>query len=305
MMKDDSTALAFNRPVIKDFISVIIPVYNDAPGLERTLLSLRNQTLSDQRYEILVCNDGRFKPVSEVCAYFNVIELTISPNGGSYNARNRGIEESAGEYLAFVDADITVPADWLKSGIQALQSADYVGGPVVIENEQVVTPAHYHDSITGFKANTPGNKHNFFVTANLFVKRKIFEHLGGFDGRLRSGGDNEFGNRVHLSEKFVQSYTETIAVLHPPRDFSDLVKKRIRIAEGKITLNRLYPERYRYRRPPVLKMLFGIFVPPSVSGVRKNFRENPNFSFLRYYFFIWHFKIRVSLRLLPVYLRVN
>jgi glycosyltransferase AglI len=59
-----------------------------------------------------------------------VTEVSIVPNRGSYFARNRGIERAAGEDLAFVDADIVVPEDWLAVGRDALRSAEYVGGPV-------------------------------------------------------------------------------------------------------------------------------------------------------------------------------
>ena len=301
----DFTSITFSKQVKSCFLSVVIPVYKDVKGLEHTLKSLMQQTLRETEYEIIVCNDGGNSSISDICRAYAVQEISITPNRGSYNARNRGVDEAVGEYIAFVDADVTVPEQWLECGKKELQAADYVGGPVIINKEETVTPAQYHDSVTSFKGNEPGNRHNFFVTANLFVRRKVFEKLGGFDERLRSGGDNEFGNRVHRSGLFTQSFSEEIPVLHPPRDFRDLVHKRVRISQGKLLLNRLYPDRYHFRKPSLLKMLVGLFVPPSISGVKRMYSKNENFGFVKYYFFMWHFKIRVNLGLLPVYYEIK
>jgi cellulose synthase/poly-beta-1,6-N-acetylglucosamine synthase-like glycosyltransferase len=145
-------------------------VHKDVKGLEQTLNSIMLQTLPQTLYEIIVCNDGGDKHISEVCRKFTVQDICIIPIQGSYNACNEGIEESAGEYIAFVDADINVPERWLELGVEALKTSDYVGGPVFIQKEQTVTPAKYHESVASFKGNEPGNRHNFFITANLFVK---------------------------------------------------------------------------------------------------------------------------------------
>jgi glycosyltransferase AglI len=297
--------VSFRYRVKRDYTSVIIPVYNDPVGLKETLTSLKHQSIPETQYEIIVCNDGGVEAVSNLCNKYSVREVLITPNKGSYNARNRGIEEAVGDYLAFVDADITVPEHWLECGLMALQSADYVGGPVIINEEEASSPAHYYELVTGFKDNESGYTHQFYVTANLFVKRSVFELIGGFDERLRSGGDNEFGNRVYLSGIYRQNFNRELAVIHPPRGFHSLVKKRVRITEGKMMLNNLYPERYRYEIPSPISLILRTPIPPNIFGVMKTYKKNNHFGLLSYYLFVWRLKIRVTIKLLPILVQHN
>jgi glycosyltransferase AglI len=294
--------VVFGNAVRYGFISVIIPVYNDPEGLSETLSSLRKQTLDRSKFEIIVVNDGALENVSEVCSEFDVAEVKVSPNRGSYNARNRGLEKSSGEYVAFVDADITVPSHWLERGMDELREADYIGGPVKIDRNRVSTPADYYESITAFrdKRSDADNSH-FYVTANLFVKRSVIEVLGGFDQRLRSGGDNEFGRRVNESGRYTQKFSPELSVLHPPRGFRKLVSKRVRIAEGKMMLNRLYPSKYRYRRASIPSLILQILLPPRIGKVRRLYHSDSAFSFVRFYFFVWRFKASVGWKIIRLY----
>jgi glycosyltransferase involved in cell wall biosynthesis len=294
-------AVDFKREVISDFISVIIPVFRDASGLEDTLSSLTEQTIPSSHYEIIVSNDGAGQAISEVCDTYSVREVRSAWNRGSYHARNRGLEEARGQHVAFVDADITLTATWLETGRRALQDADYVGGPVVIPDDQVTTPSAHYERLKGFKTYEEDDHQNFFVTANLFVAREVFETIGGFDERLRSGGDNEFGTRVFRAGQYVQRFDSNLVVFHPPRGYRRLVRKRVRIARGKKALTRLYPERYKYSRPSILKLCRRIVFPPRVSSVRRLYQDNPHFTFLDFYLFCWRFWVEVTLRLLPVY----
>jgi glycosyltransferase AglI len=300
-LTDGIPQVEFSREAVENLVSVVIPVYQDVPGLADTLDSLERQTLPPTEYEIIVSNDGGDPEVSALCEARGVTEVPIVPNRGSYFARNRGIERAAGEYLAFVDADIVVPEDWLAVGRDALRAADYVGGPVRVDEVRATTPAERYEAATGFRGNTPDIRHGFFVTANLFVKRKVFERLGGFDERLRSGGDNEFGRRVARVAEYRQRFEEGLAVLHPPRGYRALVRKAVRVAQGKEMLNRLHPERYHYARPGLGRLVLNVVVPPDPRKVRRTFEPNPHFGFLAFYLFRWRFRVEVSLRLAWMY----
>jgi glycosyltransferase AglI len=294
------------RPSPKEGLaSVVIPVYRDASGLATTLLSLTRQSLPSTRFEVIVANDGADRAVSDICDRYSAKEVLIPENRGSYYARNRGLEQAAGEYIAFVDADITVPERWLEVGCSALGEADYVGGPVIVNEEEAKSPADYYEVLTGFRSNHPDSGHNFFVTANLFVTRRVFEEVGGFDERLRSGGDNEFGTRVFAAGRFSQGFREELAVLHPPRGYRKLVRKRVRIAYGKEILNRLHPERYSYGRLSTSRRILNILIPPNPGHARSFHARSRACSFTAWYLFLWRFKAELALRLLPIYSRVD
>ena len=72
------------------------------------------------------------------------------------------------------------------------------------------------------------NEHKFGVTANLIVKRSVFDQIGMFNPNLMSGGDMEFGQRVY-NEKKKMSYDPSLLVFHEPRDRVQMIKKIHRV----------------------------------------------------------------------------
>ena len=90
-------------------ISVVIPLYNKEREVERALLSVVNQSIAPR--EIIVVDDGSTDGsravVERVMAEYPEarIRLIVQPNGGVSNARNRGISEAQGEFVALLDAD--------------------------------------------------------------------------------------------------------------------------------------------------------------------------------------------------------
>ena len=88
-------------------ISVIIPVYNAENTLKDCLDSVRGQSFRDM--EIICVDDGSTdnspRILSEYAAADGRVRAITKANGGAGSARNRGIDEAKGEYLAFIDAD--------------------------------------------------------------------------------------------------------------------------------------------------------------------------------------------------------
>lgn len=88
-------------------ISVIVPVYNVEKYLERCVKSIVAQTYKD--LEILLIDDGSTDKSGEMCDAFQQTDSRIKAfhkqNGGLSDARNYGIEHSAGEFISFVDSD--------------------------------------------------------------------------------------------------------------------------------------------------------------------------------------------------------
>lgn len=111
----------------QNLISVIIPAYNQADELRNSLFSLLQQNY--KHYEVIVVNDGSTDGTAKVLdelkgefwrrkVRFKVIQQN---NRGSNAARNRGWEESRGDYLIFWDADIIAKPEMLAKMYQALQ----------------------------------------------------------------------------------------------------------------------------------------------------------------------------------------
>lgn len=89
------------------FFSIIIPVYNVEDYLNECLESILCQTYSN--YEIILVNDGSTDSSFQICKKYkqsaSQIKLINKENGGLSDARNRGLQESKGDYIIFTDSD--------------------------------------------------------------------------------------------------------------------------------------------------------------------------------------------------------
>ena len=97
--------------MINGLISIIVPVYNVEPYLKRCVESILGQTYTN--LELLLIDDGSTDGSEELCDYYRKIDTRVrvfhKNNGGVSAARNVGLLECRGEYIAFVDAD-----DWVE-----------------------------------------------------------------------------------------------------------------------------------------------------------------------------------------------
>ena len=88
-------------------VSVIIPLYNAKEYMEKSILSVREQTY--ENLEIILVNDGSTDDTALVCENYSKLDKRIrvvnQENAGPGAARNRGLEEATGEFICFVDSD--------------------------------------------------------------------------------------------------------------------------------------------------------------------------------------------------------
>lgn len=231
-------------------ISVIVPVYNDGSGLRETVQSLLEQRYPAEQYEVIIVDNGSTDDTVEVarglCASTSpVVRLALETEvQSSYAARNVGIRSARGEILCFIDADMTAPPDYLQV-VDTEMAGDvaYLGCRVELYVQQNTWAARYN-SVFGFPVADYLRRHFFAPTCCLSIRRAIVDDIGGFDPRLESGGDWEFGTRVHAAG-YRQAYTDAITLLHPARSsFAALLRKSSRTARGLAQLHFYYPERY-------------------------------------------------------------
>ena len=212
-------------------VSVIIPVYRDWERLALCLGALERQTLSPERFEIIVANNdpGTACPIETLPGNARLIDVA---RPGSYAARNSAVAISSGPFLAFTDSDCLPEPRWLEAGLEALNANPEarITGPVPVFRE---ARAHYFAYLYDF--HTAFNQlwtvaQGRCVTANLLVARKVFEKVGPFNEDLLSGGDSEWGTRAHLAGIPIL-YEESVCVRHPARrTVADILRKRRRIA---------------------------------------------------------------------------
>lgn len=96
-------------------ILIIIPVYNAEKTLSRCVDSILSQIYHD--FTLILVDDGSQDGSGKICDGYaekdSRIKVIHKENGGVSSARNAGLAISAGEYITFLDADDTVPNDYL------------------------------------------------------------------------------------------------------------------------------------------------------------------------------------------------
>ena len=229
-------------------ISTVVPVYNDPKGIRQTLDSITKQP--GDKYDIYVRDNGSTDYTRDVIREYtrrwkNVFLLVEDVIQGSYAARNKGIQHASGDVIAFLDADETVDPEYLATALEAMekQDVDYLGCNVELTLPEDTLVGRYNVR-TGFPVKQYLEEQHYAPTCALLVRREVFEDVGHFDSRLISGGDREFGERVHKAG-YDQGYAEEVVVYHPARtSFNSLAKKNVRVGRGFCQKQRYYPERY-------------------------------------------------------------
>jgi glycosyltransferase involved in cell wall biosynthesis len=189
--------------------SVIIPLYNKAHTIKRTLQSVLNQTF--QEFEIVIVNDGSTDNGIQVINdsfQDNRIKIFNQFNQGVSQARNQGVLNSNFDYLSFLDGDDEWDEIYLEKVLEAFRKYPEAGmvctaGIVKHTNGQQADrlAIKYKDQI--IEVNFFENPHVFSHTSAIVVSKKIFNAAKGFPVGMRNNEDYTFSYSVGLISKVV------------------------------------------------------------------------------------------------------
>lgn len=236
-------ALYFHKANLIKQVSVIVPVYNNPGGLQALLQSLLNQSYPRENLEIIVIDNGSTDEtlsVARKCKSANqnqiqvLVENTIR---GSYAARNKGIRQAQGEIVALIDSDCVPIREWIERGAAALdgQRADLIGGQVKFTFSSSASPAEMYDAMTHMQMQRAVEDHGTSPTANLFIRREVFDQIGLFPSAWKSGADMIWTRRA-TDAGFKLRYAAEALVMHPARGLRELLKKKYRVAGGQVLI---------------------------------------------------------------------
>lgn len=228
-------------------VSVIVPVWNNPGQLRTCLEALVNQSLPRTSYEIIVVDNGSTDGTVEVAKSFSGVRVLQELRPGSYVARNAAIKIAAGTYLAFTDSDCVPDRNWLANGMRRAVTHPNLGvlsGRIELFHEEKGGSdiyKHYEQLFSFPQDHTRAN----CATANWITPKAVFDRLGGFDEKVKSGGDKLMAVRI-MEAGFSLEFAPDMIVKHPVRaTMSALVNKRRRLAGGQWQkMNR----RYRFPR---------------------------------------------------------
>lgn len=199
---------------MKNFISIIIPTYNEEKNLENTLKAIRNQDYKN--YEIVV-SDSKSKDKTRSIAKKYHAKVVVDRRKGIAAGRNFGAKFAKGDILLFVDADTILMINYIGEIVKSFSNRKVVGAT---------------SPIFPFKPNTKNL--SVYLTYNQLVKgsiitrrphvggmcmalrKKSFFDVGGFDEKLHAFEDVDMSRRISKKGKFIFN-ENTFAITSPRR----------------------------------------------------------------------------------------
>jgi teichuronic acid biosynthesis glycosyltransferase TuaG len=173
-------------------VSVVIPTFNRAETLERSLVSVLNQTVRE--IEVLVMDDGSTDQTREVLAQFQdarlVIHYLVENSGSPAYPRNIGVEKSCGKWIAFLDSDDWWEPNHLASQLEVMERTGARAscgnalnhfanetkseqiGPLVLKTHHVALP-----TLVDLAALLKGN---LIITSSVVIRREDVIRAEGF-----------------------------------------------------------------------------------------------------------------------------
>ena len=198
-----------NRPQGDVVFSLIICTYNREKYILPLLESIASQNYPRRAYEIVLVNNNSTDRTEELCLRFRETHpdihfyYCVEPQQGLSYARNRGIAESLGEYLIYVDDDATVFPNYLQAYSQFFRTypaALAAGGPIIPAYEENPPPwltQFTKELLTGYLYR--GGKTGFFTHGkypgggNACYRKPFFEQFGLFNVELGRKGNSLIG----------------------------------------------------------------------------------------------------------------
>lgn len=190
-------------------ISIVIPLYNKAPHIQRTLDSVLNQTI--QNFEVIVVGGNSTDGGEDIVqAYTDKrIRLIKELGTGVSAARNQGVSEAKADLIAFLDAD----DEWLPEFLETIlalrnkypNAGLYGTGRIVVKYDEQ-TPALCHPELGDRLLDSYYKEKNTFVgmvisTSSSAVDKKIFQSINGWAENMRRAEDEDlFARLAYVSD---------------------------------------------------------------------------------------------------------
>ncbi len=288
-------------------ISYIICTYNRAVYLKKALTALTLQTYHNpQEYEIVVIDNNSTDNTEEVVHHFKLehpmlaITYAKEEKQGLSHARNKGIEVSKGEWLAFLDDDAYIHPDYTNYVMAFIHDhidVKAIGGPILLDFESK-PPAWYTPylgSLFGYfkpyQVTMAFSKKSYPRGSNMIFHRSLFDVYGLFNPDLGRTGNNMLGSeekdmfqRIYQGNERVY-YLSNAIIYHLVPDFRTtpiFIKKqaigvgkseRIRIRQSKRQLfKKIMDELIKWAASMVLFFFYTLAFTPSKGIMLLRFR---------------------------------
>lgn len=199
--------------MIKNMISVIVPVYNRQAVIEECVASVLAQ--SYQNFEIVIVDDGSSDDTYKICQQLadndSRIKLFAAEHGGVSAARNKALDAASGEYVFFLDSDDVIYPLLLETLVEGMKSTGaWIGGTDVVG----VSQNNWHKVLERINevpepSDITFNSHEETLEA-VFCGRSPLSCIGGVMMRADIIGDTKFKTDIFIGEDFYFIYENLI-----------------------------------------------------------------------------------------------
>lgn len=178
------------------FFSIIIPAYNRAHLIGKTIEDVLSQSFSD--FELIIADDGSTDDTEKVMNTFLSDPRIIykkQNNKGVCAARNFGASFASGKYLVFLDSDDSVTKDWLNDFYALLNNSSIEVGfcnmkEIHADGSEILVDAQ--------KPYANRNVQGKYIAGMFAIQKNIFDAVGGYDEHLKFGENTELGIRLRM-----------------------------------------------------------------------------------------------------------
>ena len=214
-------------------LSIIVPVYNGSKFVSSFFDSLLDALVGiSKQVELIIVDNGSKDDTSILLIEYSNKNSFIKyyyydEKEGSYVARNFGVNKASFEHIFFTDIDCIFSSNFFNNIFNLVVCNDsFYGGKVEILIEDTGNPWEILDSGSHMR-----NEQLLSATANMFVKKSLFDVVGNFSETI-SGGDHDWCRRA-LSKDLKPVFIDDLIVFHPPRkNYREFKQKYLRIAHG-------------------------------------------------------------------------
>jgi len=253
-------------------ISTIIPTYNHRDYVRAAIQSALDQTLSD--IEIIVINDGSTDDTAAVLRPLinsQKIRYFEQPNAGQAAARNRGLQEARGQYIAYLDDDDIWPAEklaWQADVLDRGTDIGIIGGAVerFDESGQSLGVTANVGSIT-FESLFGANP--MISPGQCLIRASLLRDLGGFDPKVWGADDWDLWFRATQKMRLVMdarvALQYRVHATNASRDLTRMLHNSLLVVDRHLPA--LPPEQRSIARRKAYRLLFDYLGSPIIRGI--------------------------------------
>lgn len=239
------------------YLSVIIPTFNRQKKLAISLNRLKNQTLTQSSFEVIVVNDGSTDRTKD---YLNAeeknwpqLKVYHQENSGQAKARSRAIKKAKGQIIVIIQDDIYIEPDYLETHVKFHKDHPEINyaclGLTLWDKDNEINPymrwLTYNGPQFAYNKLIPNQEASFwfFYTSNISLKTELLRKHD-FNTSFKSYGweDIELAFRLQQKENLKIIYKPSALAYHDHHmDESDLEKRMNGVGENARIFERLHP----------------------------------------------------------------